>query len=62
LLEWPAQTSARSDSSGKTTATVTERRNDPLDAQASAPALAPALAPAASDSFEALWRGRIEQR
>jgi hypothetical protein len=58
LLEWPAQTSARSDSSREPIAAVTQRRNDPLDAQASAPA----LAPAASDSFEALWRGRIEQR
>jgi hypothetical protein len=54
LLEWPAETSAPPASGGQPASTVTEQRGDPLDAQA--------WAPAASESFEALWRKRIEPR
>src|ERR1700758_2404738 len=52
LLEWPAQASAPPNSSTVPASAVTEKRSDPLDAQAWAPP---------SDSFEALWRQRIEQ-
>lgn len=54
LLEWPAQTSAGPDSSEVQEGAVAKERSDPLDAQAS-------WAPAASDTFEAMWRDRIEQ-
>ncbi len=53
-LEWPAETAAQPDSSEKPAEPVTEARSDPLDAQA--------WVPAASDTFEAMWRDRIEQR
>ena len=53
LLEWPAQTAARPDSSSQPAAPAVEERSDPLDAQA--------WAPAASDTFDAMWRDRIEQ-
>jgi hypothetical protein len=48
LLEWPAQAEADARAAGA----VTDKPRDPLDAQALAPA---------ADTFEALWRGRIEQ-
>jgi hypothetical protein len=54
LLEWPAETSAQPASSAEPASAVTEQGSDPLDAQA--------WAPAASDTFEALWRKRIEPR
>jgi hypothetical protein len=53
LLEWPAQTSAPPVANAEPASAVTEKRSDPLDAQAWAPP---------SDTFEALWRERIEQR
>jgi hypothetical protein len=53
-LEWPAETAVQPDSAGTPAEAVTEARNDPLDAQA--------WVPAASDTFEAMWRDRIEQR
>ena len=52
-LEWPAQSSVRPASSPQPPSVVTEKRSDPLDAQA--------WEPAPSDTFEALWRERIEQ-
>ena len=53
LLEWPAQSSGRADSSGQASGAVQDRGGDPLDAQA--------WAPAASNTFDAMWRDRIEQ-
>jgi len=49
-LEWPAQTAARPDSGSQPAAA---ERSHPLDAQA--------WAPTASDTFDAIWRDRIEQ-
>jgi hypothetical protein len=53
LLEWPAQTPERPASSTELSSAVAEKRSDPLDAQA--------WERAPSDTFEALWRERIEQ-
>ncbi|HLG82146.1 MAG TPA: hypothetical protein VKY22_14105 [Bradyrhizobium sp.] len=53
LLEWPAETSARPDPATPTPSSATQMRSDPLDAQA--------WEPAPSDTFETLWRQRIEQ-
>jgi len=53
LLEWPDQRSARADSSSEASGAVQDKGGDPLDAQA--------WAPAASDTFDAMWRDRIEQ-
>jgi hypothetical protein len=53
LLEWPAQISAQPDSRVGPTGPVSEKRGDPLEAQA--------LELAPSDTFDALWRERIEQ-
>jgi len=53
LLEWPAQTSARPNSSNaEITSVSTEKPGNPLDAQA--------LAPADSDTFDARWRARVQ--
>jgi hypothetical protein len=53
-LEWPAQASAPPASRMEQKDAVAETASDPMDAQAWAPA-------AASDTFEAMWRDRIEQ-
>jgi hypothetical protein len=53
LLEWPAQTSDQPDPGRELARTVEEKPGDPLDSQA--------WAPSTSDTFEALWRHRIEQ-
>lgn len=49
LLEWPEQTPVQTDSAAPE-AGATEKRDDPLDAQASMPK--------DDDSFEARWRAR----
>jgi hypothetical protein len=53
LLQWPAQSAAKPDSSKELASAAKEKPGDPLDSQA--------WAPTASDTFEALWRTRIEQ-
>jgi len=53
LLEWPAQASAQQASNGELASPLTEKPNNPLDSQA--------WAPTDSDTFEALWRARVEQ-
>jgi hypothetical protein len=53
LLEWPAQASAQPASNGELASPLTEKPNNPLDSQA--------WAPTDSDTFEALWRARVEQ-
>jgi len=55
LLEWPAQADAAPASSAEQKDAVAETPSDPMDAQAWAPA-------AGSDTFEAMWRDRIEQK
>jgi hypothetical protein len=54
LLEWPKEASAQPGSSKEVTSVVTEKSGNPLDSQA--------WAPKDSDTFEALWRARIEVR
>ena len=54
LLEWPARASAHPDSSKELTSAVMEKASDALDAQAWAPTAEP-------DTFEALWRTRVER-
>ena len=53
LLEWPAEAAPASSTEQKDTVAGTP--SDPMDAQAWAPA-------AGSDTFEAMWRDRIEQK
>jgi hypothetical protein len=62
MLEWPAESAAQPDTTADTASVAPERRRpesqrseshgDPMDAQA--------YAPADSQTFEALWRDRIE--
>jgi len=52
LLEWPKEASAQPRSSGEVTSVVTDKPDNPLDSQASAPK--------DSDTFEARWRARAE--
>ena len=53
LLEWPAETPAQPDSDRELASAPSEKHRDPMDAQA--------RAPDDSDTFEALWRDRIEK-
>src|SRR5246127_5751747 len=53
LLKWPAQAPVQPASDGELASTPTERPSNPLDSQA--------WAPTDSDTFEALWRARVEQ-
>jgi hypothetical protein len=53
-LEWPAQTSAQPDTSRELASAGAQKLGDPLNSQA--------WEPTASDTFEGLWRARIEQR
>jgi hypothetical protein len=53
-LEWPRQPSAQPDSDGELASAATERPNSPMDSQAKAPP--------DTDSFNALWRARVERR
>jgi hypothetical protein len=52
-LEWPAQATSPPPSSDEELASAPARRPDPLDAQAKA---------ADVDTFEALWRTRVDHR
>jgi hypothetical protein len=52
-LEWPAQATNHPPSSDEELASALIRRPDPLDAQAKA---------TDADTFEALWRTRVDQR
>src|ERR1700756_1445049 len=52
LLEWPAQASVQTASDGEPASSPTERPSNPLDSQAWAPT---------AETFEALWRARVEQ-
>ncbi len=54
LLEWPARASARLDSGKELAPAVAEETSDPLDSQA--------WAPPGPDTFEALWRTRVERQ
>jgi hypothetical protein len=54
LLEWPKEASAQTVSSREVTSVVTGKVGNPLDSQA--------RALRASDTFEALWRERVEMR
>jgi hypothetical protein len=53
-LEWPAETPAQAASNPEPASVPSEKHRDPMDAQA--------RAPGDSDTFEALWRARIEKR
>ncbi len=53
LLEWPAQASARPASGKELASAATAKPGSPLDSQA--------RAPVDSNTFEALWRARVEQ-
>jgi hypothetical protein len=53
-LEWPAPAAVRSDSDGELASTPTEKPGNPLDSLARAP---PDL-----ETFDALWRARVERR
>ena len=54
LLEWPQEASAQPVSNREAANVVTEKRGNPLDSQA--------RALKAFDTFEALWRERVEMR
>jgi hypothetical protein len=54
LLEWPKEASAQPVSNREVTSVVTGKPGNPLDSQA--------RALKASDTFEALWRERVEMR
>ena len=54
LLEWPKEASAQPVSNREAANVVTEKRGNPLDSQA--------RALKGSDTFEALWRERVEMR
>ena len=54
LLEWPKATSAQPVSTAKVTSVVTPKPGNPLDAQA--------RVLKDPDTFEALWRERVEMR
>jgi len=58
LLEWPKEVSARPVSKEKVSSTVTQKPGNPLDAQALMDAGARALRD--SDTFDALWRERVD--
>ena len=58
LLEWPKEVSAKPVSREKVASTVTQKPGYPLDAQALMDAGARALRD--SDTFEALWRERVD--
>ena len=58
LLEWPKEVSAKPVSREKVASTVTQKPSYPLDAQALMDAGARALRD--SDTFEALWRERVD--
>ena len=58
LLEWPRQVSARPVSRERTANTVTQKPGNPLDAQALMDAQARAVRD--SDTFEAMWRERVD--
>ena len=51
LLQWPAQASAQPKSDPTPISPPAEKRNDPLDSQASIPE--------GADSFESRWRARV---
>ena len=53
-LEWPKQPSAQPNSDGELASAAIEKPNDPMDSQAKAPA--------DQDTFNALWRARVERR
>ena len=52
-LEWPAQTTNHPRSSDEELANALTKRSDPLDAQDEA---------TDADTFEALWRTRVDHR
>ena len=52
-LEWPAQATNLPPSSDEELASALTKRSDPLDAQAEV---------TAADTFEALWRTRVDHR
>ena len=52
-LEWPAQATNHPPSSDEELASALTKRSDPLDAQAEA---------TDADTFEALWRTRVDHR
>jgi hypothetical protein len=54
LLEWPVLASARPVSNTEPASTPTKKPANPLDSQA--------LVPTEPDTFEALWRARVEYR
>jgi|SRR5882724_2744849 len=54
LLEWPKEASAQPVSNGKVTSVVTQKPDNPLDAQA--------RTLNDSDTFEARWRERVDIR
>jgi hypothetical protein len=53
LLEWPAQAASARPASGKPASALREKSGDPLDSQA--------WSPTDSDTFEAMWRARVQQ-
>jgi hypothetical protein len=53
LLEWPAPIASRPAASKELASAVTAKPSGPLDSQA--------WAPAEPDTFDALWRARVEQ-
>ena len=59
LLEWPREASAQPVSKEKVSSTVTQKPGNPLDAQARLMD-AGARALRDSDTFEALWRERVD--
>ena len=60
LLEWPREASAQPVSKEKVSSTVTQKPGNPLDAQARALMDAGARSLRDSDTFEALWRERVD--
>jgi hypothetical protein len=52
LLEWPTRISAQSGSGRELASAATDKISDPPEAQT--------WAPAAANTFEALWRARVE--
>ena len=60
LLEWPKEASAQPVSKEKVSSTVTQKPGNPLDAQARALMDAGARSLRDSDTFEALWRERVD--
>ena len=58
LLEWPKEASAKPVSKEKVSSIVAQKAGNPLDAQALMDAGARALKD--SDTFEALWRERVD--